>query len=175
MSCSNFKSPCPAVTHLLRLGTPELVLVMTLRLWFAAASGPAARETSFHWHDGLGAAGVSKKGMMAFHELMEAIVLETRKPLDFRPRHCPHLSRDEGRLLQIIRLMQHGGRTDTVAILSAWISPIGRRIAGKLALRLSEELTHAGLTLSSRSVIISYDDDGTCSTPPADRISMHLH
>ncbi|MGE0371444.1 MAG: hypothetical protein AB7Q01_06100 [Gammaproteobacteria bacterium] len=175
MSRADFKSPYPAVTHLLRLGTPELVLVMTLRLWFAAAFGPATRETAFHWQDGLGAAGVSKEGSMAFHELMEAIVLETRKPLDFRPRHCPHLGRDEGRLLQIISLLQHGGRSVTTAILSAWMSPSASRIASKLALRLAEELTQAGLTLPSRSVIISCDDGSSCSTPLADPTSMHLH
>lgn len=148
---SNHALAYPDATPLKTLATPELVLVTTLRLWVAAVCGPVdERNPDNLWYSGLAAAGVSEEGSMAFHELMEAIVLATSVPLDFRPAHCKLLGRDEGRLLQTVSLLQRNRKLEAASILSDWMPPAGCRLAGTHALLLAEVLVQAGLTMPLR-------------------------
>lgn len=150
MSRSKHSAAYPDATPLKSLVTPELVLVTTLRLWVVAACGPGERNPGIHWYDGLAAAGVPEEGSMAFHELMETLVLATSEPLDFRPTHCRLLGRDEGRLLRTIGLLQHNRKNEAASVLSGWMPPAGCRLAGSHALLLAEGLSQAGLTMPLR-------------------------
>jgi hypothetical protein len=143
----------PSVTGAVRLrdlDTAELVIVSTLRLWIAAVCGPLRHDTA-NWYDGLAAAGVTEQPAMAFHEMMEAIVAGVSGPLDFRPRPCRHLGRDESRVLDLLRLLQHNCRCEAAQLLTGWMPAASRRVTGNLALRLAEGLRQAGLILPPRS------------------------
>jgi len=169
--------PGPDATPLGTLTTPELVLVTTLRLWVTAACGPADQNMGIHWYEGLATAGVSEKGSMAFHELMEAMVLAAHEPLDFRPMHCRLLGRDEGRVLRIIGLLQHNRKNAAASTLSDWIPPAACRRAGTHAILLAEELLLASLTLPLRGeeTLLRVDRPDRHSGAIAVRASTLLH
>ncbi|MBK9131495.1 MAG: hypothetical protein IPM20_07680 [Gammaproteobacteria bacterium] len=169
--------PDPDATPQGTLTTPELVLVTTLRLWVTAACGPAERNMGIHWYEGLATAGVSEKGSMAFHELMEAIVLATYEPLDFRPMHCHLLGRDERRVLRIIGLLQHNRKNAAASALSDWIPPTACRRAGTHALLLAGELLLAGLTLPlcGEETLLGVDRPDRHSGATAVRASTLIH
>lgn len=177
MNRRNQAIPCPNPSPLGSLATSELVLVTTLRLWVMAACGPAERNLGLHWYEGLAAAGLSEKGSMAFHELMEAIVPAAHEPLDFRPMYCRLLGRDEGRVLQTIGLLQQNRKKAAASALSDWMPPAACRLAGTHALILAEELLLTGLTLPLRGeeTIIGVDQPARHSGVRAAQTSSLLH
>jgi hypothetical protein len=168
-----FQKPrCAGSVSLRDLGTAELVVVTTSRLWVAAVCGPF-RPNAVNWYDGLAAAGVAEQPAMAFHELMETIVTGVDGPLDFRPPHCRHLGQDEGRVLHLLSLLQHNRKYETAHLLSGWMPAASRRVAGRLAICLAEGLLQAGLVLPSSGERSADETSASSAHQHARRSALH--
>jgi len=125
----------------------ELLLVISTRLFVLrrAAAGLGA-----DWRDGLRAAGVGRPGLCAFEALFTIVGHGQVRPLDIR---CPcrrRLGADEGRLLQLVSLFQHGEPEAASAILGDWLAPIAERLAQTQAKALAGALNRAGLVIPWR-------------------------
>ncbi|MEI9994188.1 MAG: hypothetical protein WDM91_06315 [Rhizomicrobium sp.] len=129
------------------LCTAELVLVASLRLFALAHCDP---EGGHDWRGGLLASGAGCCAVPAFDALFGIVGAAGRRPLDVRCRHCPHLSRDEGRLLQIVSLLQHGRMFDARDVLADWLPPAVVRLAILPAKGLASALARARLLVPLR-------------------------
>ncbi len=121
--------PAPAYADnapLSGLCTAELLLVTTLRLFAAAHCDP---DGGYDWRTGLLAAGAGCCAVPAFDALFGIVAAVPRRNLDVRCRHCPALGHDEGRLLQLVSLLQHGRMFDARDVLSDWLPAAAMRLA----------------------------------------------
>ncbi len=132
----------PTDTPLATLNTAELLLVASLRLFALAHCDP---DGGPDWRGGLAASGAGRCAVPAFDALFGIVAAAAKRPLDVRCRHCPHLSRDEGRLLQTIGLLQHGRMFAARDVLSDWLPPAAVRLAILPAKGLASALMRARL------------------------------
>lgn len=146
------RSPPPAVyardTPLAELRTAELVLTSTLRLFASAWRAPG--ENLPDWRGGLLRSGAEPWAASAFDGLFAIVVVATRRPLDVGCPCCPVLSPDEGRLLQLVSLFQHGRPDAGEAVLGEWLPPAAQRLAAAPADGLGRALSQAGLVVPWR-------------------------
>lgn len=135
-------------TLLHELRTPELFVVMLIRLRAAAAHDPQGQYES--WQQGLTAAGVSNDGNNAFDMLMQLLTLVLRWPLDVRSLRCGGLGEAEAWLLQAISLAQHNRIEAAEEILARWL-PLGvSRIAAQHMARFAKALANTQLVIPLR-------------------------
>jgi hypothetical protein len=150
MSESPMRPVYAADTPMLELRTAELLVVASLRLWAAPYRDPDG--THADWRDGLAAAGVVEHAAPAFDALLQAIVASTRRSLDVRCKHCPHLGADEAWLLQLVSLLQRHRVTPAMAILADWLPATAARIALAPAQRFAMALGAGALIVPLRHV-----------------------
>ncbi|MEJ0025037.1 MAG: hypothetical protein WDN01_03320 [Rhizomicrobium sp.] len=132
---------------LARLHTSELLLVTTLRLFAAAHCHP---DSGIDWRGGLAASGAGCCAVPAFDALFGIVAATARRSLDVRCRHCPSLSHDEGRLLQLVSLLQHGRAWEARDVLAGWLAPAAVRLAVFPAKGLAAALARADLVVPLR-------------------------
>ncbi|MDB6062497.1 MAG: hypothetical protein JWM78_2600 [Verrucomicrobiaceae bacterium] len=135
-------------TLLQELRTPELFVVMLIRLRAAAAHDPQRQYES--WQQGLTAAGVSRDGSNAFDMLMQLLTLVLHWPLDVRSLRCGGLGEAEAWLLQAISLAQHDRIEAAESILSHWLPPGVSRIAAQHMARFAKALISTSLVIPLR-------------------------
>lgn len=127
--------------------TAELLLVATLRLFAAAHGDP---EGGHDWRTGLLVSGAGCCAVPAFDALFGIVATAPRRDLDVRCRHCPALGHDEGRLLQLVSLLQHGRMFDARDVLSDCLPPAAARFAILPAKGLAAALARARLLVPLR-------------------------
>jgi hypothetical protein len=135
-------------TLLKDLHTPELFVVMLIRLRTAAAHDPEGQYES--WQQGLSAAGVSTDGSNGFDMLMQLLTLVWRWPLDVRSLRCGGLGEAEAWLLQVICLAQHDQLEAAESILARWLPPGVSRIASQHMTRFAKALISTRLVIPER-------------------------
>lgn len=138
----------PPETTLADLRTAELLLVMTLRLFVLPGRVPETRHPD--WRNGLRAAFVASEAEAAFDGLFRIVAAARHRPIDVRPPPCAALGLEEGRLLQIVSLFQHGRPDAAIATLGDWLPPAAQRLATAPAEVLSATLFQAGLVVPWR-------------------------
>lgn len=116
----------PDETLLSGLCTAELVLVASLRAFAAAHNDP---EGGHDGRGGLARSGAGCCAVPAFDALFAIVATAALRPLDVGCRHCPSLRHDEGRLLQLVGLLQHGRMFDARDVLCGWLPPAAMRLA----------------------------------------------
>ncbi len=146
---------------LARLRTSELLLVTTLRLFAAAHCHP---DGAIDWRGGLAASGAGCCAVPAFDALFGIVATTARRSLDVRCRHCPSLSHDEGRLLQLVSLLQHGRAWEARDILSGWLAPTAVRLAVLPAKGLAAALARADLVVPLRHRMAGAAENGAAAT-----------
>ncbi|HSB97566.1 MAG TPA: hypothetical protein VLC91_14005 [Spongiibacteraceae bacterium] len=73
-------------TYLQELCTPEIFVVMVIRLRAAAERDPLAAHVD--WRQGMAAAGVTLEGAEGFDAFMQLLTVIMHWPLDVRSLHC---------------------------------------------------------------------------------------
>ncbi len=137
----------PDDTPLAGLGTAELLLVTSLRLYAASRVGEVGDRD---WRGGLENCGTGCCAVTAFDALFGIVAAAARRPLDVRCRHCTGLSGDEGRFLQFVGLLQHGRVFDARDLLCDWLPPAAMRLAILPAKGLATSLARARLLVPLR-------------------------
>jgi hypothetical protein len=141
--------PVYAPNHPLReLGTSELLLTMSFRLFAEMWFVPSAATPD--WRGGLLAAGLPLSSPNAAERLFTIMIVAYRRSLEI---HCPHhttLSRDEGRLLQIVGLAQRGCLEAASALLGEWLPAAAQRLAAVEVHGLAKAFATRGLLIPWR-------------------------
>lgn len=130
------------------LGTAELLLTTALRLWSLPHKDPLGRHPD--WRPGFVAAGIDDDGIPAFEALFDLVAAAPRRPFDVRCLRCTVLGADEGRLLQLVSLLQHDRPGPAAGILADWLAPAGARMALLPARGLTGALQAGGLVVPLR-------------------------
>lgn len=137
-----------AKTLLSELLTPEIFVVLLIRLRVAAQFDPASMPED--WRAGMHAAGITSDGANAFDMLMHLFGSVLQLPLDVRSLRCGGLGQGEALLLQAISLLQHDRSEAAEAILSQWLPPGMSRIALQQAQRFGHALARTNLVIPMR-------------------------
>ena len=135
-------------TPLAELQTAELFVVMSLRLWVAAHRDPTS--VALGWRTGFDAAGLDDAGRDAFDALFRTVAATASRSLDVRCPRCGELGEDEGRLLQLLSLLQRRRPGEAAAILSDWMPNAARRLAFVAAQGFAVSLLEGGLAIPLR-------------------------
>lgn len=138
----------PDDASLAGLGTAELLLVASLRLYAAACHGE-----NLDWRGGLARSGAECGAVPAFGALLGILAAAARRPLDVRCRHCMGLGSDEGRFLQLVGSLQHGRMFDARDLLCDWLPPAAMRLAIVPAKSLAASLARARLLVPLREPV----------------------
>jgi hypothetical protein len=104
------------------LNTAELLLTATIRLYAQEARGKDGN--GLDWHEGLLTAGVRPCAVVAFGFLLDGLLAASRGQMDIRCPLCPALGGDEGKILQLISLLQQQRFREAHAVLGTWLSPL---------------------------------------------------
>lgn len=135
-------------TRLGDLSTPEIFIVMLIRLRVAAVIDPQAVPED--WRAGLRAAGVANEGADAFDLLMHLLGPIPRLSLDVRSLRCGGLGEGEALLLQTVSLLQHDHYDDAENILGRWLPPGASRVATLQTQRFARALAATRLLVPLR-------------------------
>jgi len=143
---------CPAAYEpdlpMSELRAAELFLAGALRLYASARIDPKRRWPD--WRQGFVAAGIAADGVPAFERLFEIVTAVPLRPLSVRCIHARFLAEDEGRLLQMVGLLQRRRDEDATAMLEAWIPPAAVQLALPALRGLAFAMQGAGLSVPSR-------------------------
>ena len=131
-----------------RLGTAELFVVSSLRLWVLPHRDP----TGIHpdWRRGFVAAGIEETGAPDFDRLFTTIATAARRSLDVRCLRCARLGADEGLLLQLLSLLQRDRVAAASPIIADWLLLAAARMALPPARGYAAALQEGGLTIPLR-------------------------
>ena len=160
-------------TPLAFLGTAELLLVATTRLWTAHFLDPAGEHRP--WRGGLAAAGLDSSTAQAFDEFWRVVAAASRRQLDLRCPACPGLGEDEGRLLQAIQALQCARRGPAQALLASWMPPSALRLALTALEIVADTFLRAGLRLPDRQAAPATAAEGALAAICPDRGLALMH
>lgn len=104
---------------LAELGTAELLVVASLRLWALPFKDPEGDYPD--WRAGFAAAGIEDEGAPAFDIMFRIVLRSTKRPLDVRCPCCAELGRDEAWLLQLASLLQRERLEEAALVLAEWL------------------------------------------------------
>lgn len=116
----------PPEIPLAGLGTAEVFLVSTLRLWIHSRH---TADPNLEWSEGFRQARLDAQATQSFDILCRIVATSAPRALDIRPLHCGHLGADEARLLQVTALLQIDRPADAEAVLRRICPPCAARIA----------------------------------------------
>jgi hypothetical protein len=133
-------------TDLRALGTAELLVVATLRLWVAEQTDAVGLPD---WRAGFTAARIDRSGVRGFIGLLH-LAARARGVLDVRPPQCRRLGRDEGLLLRLISLAQNRRLAAAGALLAEWLPPAAARLAARRLDAFARALAEVGLGVPLR-------------------------
>lgn len=135
-------------TRLTELGTAEALLTVTLRLFALPWRKPD--DSHPDWREGFDAANLPCWAGVSFAALFHIVIAARRRPLDVRDLHCPELGYAEGRLLQMVSLLQHSQIGPAEAVLESWLPDAALRMALSPAAGLARALAQADLIVPLR-------------------------
>ncbi len=160
----------PADTRLLELRTAELLLVATLRLFVATWREPD--EDYPDWRSGFRAVGILAGAGPAFETLFGTVMALPHRERKVCSPCCPFLAPDEGRLLQLVSLLQRARVGDGRAILADWLPASAARLSLSPAQELAAAMMRGDLVVPLRhaEAAIRHGD-----TIHADRGMVLLH
>lgn len=152
------------------LGTAELFVLSSLRLWFLSHCD---REREYpDWRHAFATAGIGKPGTWAFDRLCRIVGTTTLRSLDIHWLQCGRTGEYESCLLKVIGSLQHSQPAIAERALLQWCPPAAVRLALEAGLALAA-------ALDSRSLLIPLRDDETerprIATVPATNGSTLLH
>lgn len=130
------------------LRTAELFLTGAFRLYASARIDPGRQWQD--WRQGFVAAGIAADGVPAFERLFEIVTAVPRRPLSVRCVLSHFLSEDEGRLLQMVGLLQRRRIDDAAALLGEWIPAAALQLALPAAQDLAYAMANVGLLVPPR-------------------------
>lgn len=133
---------------LCELRTAELFLAQAFRLYASARIDPDRGWPD--WRGVFVAAGIAADGVPAFERLFEIITAVPRRPLNVRCIHSHFLSEDEGRLLQMVGLLQRRRTEAAEAVLGEWIPVAAVRLALPAVQSLAYAMANVGLSVPPR-------------------------
>jgi hypothetical protein len=158
-------------TYLQELCTPEIFLVMIIRLRAAAERDPLGAHVD--WRQGMAAAGVTLEGAEGFEKFMQLLTVIVRWPLDVRSMHCRCLGEGEAWLLQVISLLQHDSYGMAEQILGRWLPPGVARIAVQHMHSFAHALTSTRLVVPLRHCEVALLNTGARPATMGAQIALH--
>jgi hypothetical protein len=130
------------------LGTAELFVLSSLRLWFLSHCD---RDHEYpDWRQGFRAMGVSELGTWGFDRLCRVVGTTTVRSLDVHWLQCGRLGDYEVSLLKVIGLLQRHQRAAAEAELLEWCPPAAVRAAVEPARMLAVVLESHSLVFPVR-------------------------
>ena len=148
MSVTRLPSVYADNAPLAELGTAELLVVASVRLWALPYKEPEGTHPD--WRAGFCAAGIEEEGAPAFDMLLRIVVGGTQRPLDVRCPRCAYLGKDEAWLLQLASLLQRERLGEAEAVLREWLPPAALRMALLPAKTFADALSAAFLSIPLR-------------------------
>ena len=152
------------------LGTAELFVLSSLRLWFLSHCD---REHEYpDWRQAFATAGISKQGTWAFDRLCRIVGTTTLRSLDIHWLQCARTGEYESCVLEVIGSLQRNQPAAAEMALLEWCPPT--------AVRLALEAGHAfAVALESHGLLIPIREHETVrpriATVPAAVGSSLLH
>lgn len=132
------------------LGTAELFVVSSLRLWFLAHCDPQYRYPD--WRQAFARVEIGALGVWGFDRLCRIMGTTARRDLDVHWLHCGRLGDYESCVLRTVALLQRNQMEDAEAALLEWCPPA--------AVRLAVESAHAFATaLAAHRLWIAVAED----------------
>jgi len=131
-----------------RVGTPELLMMISLRLFALTWRDPSGGYPD--WRGGFRAARIDKCAGPAFAALFHIVGGAALRPLDVRCTHCCLLGGDEAWLLQLVSVLQAKRKAEAAAILGGWLPPAAVRTTMLPAQDLAAALARGGMILPRR-------------------------
>ena len=143
---------CPAAYEpdmpMTELRSAELFLAGAFRLYASERIDPKRRWPD--WRQAFVAAGIAADGVPAFERLFEIVTAVPLRPLSVRCIHARFLSEDEGRLLQMVGLLQQSLEAEAASLLEGWIPPAAVQLALPALRSLAFAMSGAGLAVPPR-------------------------
>jgi hypothetical protein len=130
------------------LRSAELFLTSAFRLYASVRIDPGRQWPD--WRQGFVAAGIAADGVPAFERLFEIVTAVPLRPLNVRCVFSHYLSVDEGRLLQMVGLLQRRGVEQASALLGEWVPEAAVRLAMPSLQNLAYAMATVGLTIPPR-------------------------
>jgi hypothetical protein len=134
--------------ELSELGTPELLLVTSLRLYALPFRTPHRHHLD--WRGGFGAAGIGDVAVPNFAALFGIVSRTALRPLAIGCPHCRRLGFDESLYLRLIALKQRSRWQEAATILREWTPPAAARMAAMPVLGLAYALERGRLIVPLR-------------------------
>jgi hypothetical protein len=134
--------------NLCTLGTAEIFLVMSLRLWNTGETDSATNTP--RWSAGFHSAAIDLAGMLAFDQLCRRIAIAAFRCTQVRTPSCRYVSRDEALVLQAIGQLQLTQTPQAAASLGELCPAAAVRFLLQPAHALAESLRGRGLSLPRR-------------------------
>lgn len=153
------------------LGTAELFVLSSLRLWFLAHCD---RDHQYpDWRQAFQTAGINQRGTWGFDRLCRIVGTTTLRALDIHWLRCGRLGEFEACLLNTLGHLQNNRLVDAESALLQWCPATAVRLAIEAAHALAESLQSHSLIIPSRN----RENSGLSSitTVPAVAGSARLH
>jgi len=113
--------------QLSELGTAELFVLSSLRLWFLSHCD---RDNSYpDWRQAFETASIGKMGTWGFDRLCRIVGTTTIRSLDVHWLHCIRIGAYESSLLQTLGYLHHNQLADAEVTLLEWCPPTAVRLA----------------------------------------------
>ncbi len=138
---------CAVDIALAELGSPEIFIVSSLRLWALPHCDPAREYPD--WERGFVQAGLGVLAASSFEALCRTIAAAAPTGLSIHRMNCGHLGEDEARVLNTLFLLQSSRLAHAYSHLSGWC----RTTAARLAIGPASTLA---LIMQSQHMLVSY-------------------
>jgi hypothetical protein len=130
------------------LGTAELFVLSSLRLWFLSHCD---REHEYpDWRQAFETASISKTGTWGFDRLCRIVGTTTLRSLDVHWLNCGRIGEYESSLLQAVGLLQHNRLAAAEIALLDWCPPTAVRLALEAGQAFATALESHGLLIPIR-------------------------
>jgi hypothetical protein len=134
--------------QLSELGTAELFVLSSLRLWFLSHCD---RENSYpDWRQAFETARIGKMGTRGFDRLCRIVGTTTTRSLDVHWLHCARIGTYESSLLLTLGYLQHNQLADAEVTLLEWCPPTAVRLALEAGQAFATALELHGLMIPIR-------------------------
>lgn len=163
----------PVVSMVVRMPSPERLFLWATRAWAASHTDLTAVWWSLD-------RAFSQEGMSGalppFHQLMSTLFSGLKRWPDIRCVACPHLGRDEARLLRVLSHLQQGNEVGARALMGELVMRSSIRVACRHAVDCVAIVSAAGRQFTgpaSNSPAVSACADRGRNVSAADAGSMH--
>jgi hypothetical protein len=139
---------CATDAPIADLQPAELFVICLARLWVLHDRDPDAVPAD--WRAGFAHMHIDRDGEASFDTLFGLVAASAIRSIDIRCKRCRHLGEDEGRLLQLVCLLQDDRLAEAAPILGDWLPAGTVRQAVGPAQVFAARLAARGLSISLR-------------------------